>query len=534
MMLTFLIAGGCALLLIAGLQTSTGRRLVRQIHEHQKHRAELPTDLGGSSGFTNPINLAGNHLSGGLSNEIVVGRAPGSTALIGAKDDGTSVLVVGATGSGKTSALVVPTMLEWDGPVLSTSVKTDVLMRTAGFRSTLGEVAVFDPSCTLPAELAHLRRHWTPLSGCNSWAGARSVAKSLISASTLHGLRGQDFWETTACMLLSIALFVEAQNREATMKDVLRLIAEMAQPTDSTNAKIQQVLDRAELIGVANTDLVRIQQELMLGFAKETFGSTVATAAASLEVYLDGTVSDIAQNDPSSIDIDRLLFETKGTLYIVGPPQSQEVYRPLYAALVKSIIDRAYDLAARSPSERLELPLLASLDEIANVAPIPNLDQIASTARSTGIRMMTCVQDLSQLRARYGEETASTIVSNHVTQVFLPMIKDQSTLKYISEIAGDQQIENVSTSRSRNTSSGKSSGQESSRSSQEGESVTETFSKEWRPLITPGGVANMKDGEVLAIIGHARTQLIQRRYFEVDELDRLARMPIPGRDRWWE
>jgi type IV secretion system protein VirD4 len=57
-----------------------------------------------------------------------------------------SVLVVAPTQTGKTSGLAVPAILEWRGPVLATSVKTDPLRDTLERRLTLGRVDIFDPA----------------------------------------------------------------------------------------------------------------------------------------------------------------------------------------------------------------------------------------------------------------------------------------------------------------------------------------------------------------------------------------------------
>ncbi len=41
------------------------------------------------------------------------------------------------------------------------------------------------------------------------------------------------------------------------------------------------------------------------------------------------------------------------------------------------------------------------LDEAANVAPIPDLDALASTGAGQGIQLVTVFQDIAQVNARY-------------------------------------------------------------------------------------------------------------------------------------
>ncbi|MGH2928810.1 MAG: type IV secretory system conjugative DNA transfer family protein, partial [Solirubrobacteraceae bacterium] len=73
-----------------------------------------------------------------------VGRALGRRVL--AAEMAQSVAVVGPTQSGKTTALAVPAILGWDGPVLAASVKTDLVRDTLMWRRRCGTVWCFDPA----------------------------------------------------------------------------------------------------------------------------------------------------------------------------------------------------------------------------------------------------------------------------------------------------------------------------------------------------------------------------------------------------
>ncbi|HTT94834.1 MAG TPA: type IV secretory system conjugative DNA transfer family protein [Solirubrobacterales bacterium] len=59
-----------------------------------------------------------------------------------------SVIVVAPTQSHKTTGLAIPALLEWEGPVLATSVKTDLLLDTLAHRESKGKVMIFDPART--------------------------------------------------------------------------------------------------------------------------------------------------------------------------------------------------------------------------------------------------------------------------------------------------------------------------------------------------------------------------------------------------
>jgi len=95
----------------------------------------------------------------------------------------------------------------------------------------------------------------------------------------------------------------------------------------------------------------------------------------------------------------------------------------------------------------LDPPLLLLLDECANIAPIPALDEIASTAAALGVQLLTVFQDLSQMQARWGNR-AGSIVSNHRAKVIGTAISDAPTLDYVSRLLGAGEFEQRSTSTS--------------------------------------------------------------------------------------
>ncbi|MCH7846309.1 MAG: type IV secretory system conjugative DNA transfer family protein, partial [Acidobacteria bacterium] len=104
-----------------------------------------------------------------------------------------SVAVIGPAGTGKTTGFAIPALLEWDGPVLATSVKGDLLEDTIAHRRSLGETWVFDPVNSTAEPSAG----WSPLHASGDWQGALRMAAWLAStarAGERGGLQDSDFW----------------------------------------------------------------------------------------------------------------------------------------------------------------------------------------------------------------------------------------------------------------------------------------------------------------------------------------------------
>jgi Type IV secretory system Conjugative DNA transfer len=132
-----------------------------------------------------------------------------------------SVLAFGPGGSHKTTGLVIPGVLEWQGPVVTTSIKPDVLRATLRRRLAMGEVWVYDPLGLSGVPGAQ----WTPLAHCHTYTAARKVARTLADAADVQGLREQDnnYWTLLGAKLLGVLLFAAARS-DRTMADVARWV----------------------------------------------------------------------------------------------------------------------------------------------------------------------------------------------------------------------------------------------------------------------------------------------------------------------
>ena len=104
---------------------------------------------------------------------MILGRHEG--ALVAAEPRA-SVMVVAPAQAGKTTGLVVPALLEWDGPVLATSVKGDLTHDTYAARGLQGDVRVFDPTGSTGLPTAG----WSPVAASTTWEAARRTAARLL------------------------------------------------------------------------------------------------------------------------------------------------------------------------------------------------------------------------------------------------------------------------------------------------------------------------------------------------------------------
>lgn len=332
-----------------------------------------------------------------------------------AAERGHSVLVVGPTQSHKTTGLAVPAILEWQGPVLAVSVKADLARHTIAWRRRAGEVWVYDPTRTTGLRAAQ----WSPLDAARDWVAARRVAHRLVEAArpAAGSLTDGDFWFATAAKLLAPLLLAAALDGRD-MADVVRWLDE------------QQDMEVADVLFAAGEHQA-LQALRATSRRDDRQRSAVYTTA---EMVVEG-FADLAPSISGADVIEPArLVDGHHTLYLCAPAHEQRRLRSLFSALCAEVLDNAF--ASASAGGPLDPPLLVVIDEAANVAPLPELDTIASTAAGHGVQLLTVWQDLSQITARYGTR-AGSVVNNHRAKLFLSGIADPPTLEHASVLIGD-------------------------------------------------------------------------------------------------
>jgi type IV secretion system protein VirD4 len=366
---------------------------------------------------------------------LVLGRVAGRLV---AAEQRHSVIVIAPTQSGKTTGLAIPAVLEWEGPVLACSVKTDLLRDTLARRGRVGEVKIFDPT-----EITGFpRASWSPLGASHTWQDARETADRLVaSAQPAHGSGEAHFWNQAGARYLAPLLFAAATTQR-TMVDVVRWV-----DTDDQD-QITGALG-GELWSRPRTPDARDERaalETLDGIWRSDDrlrSSLVMTAALALKAYADPKVQDCSH--VAELTADWLLDGAANTAYLCATVTDQARLRPLFVTLINEITSEVYARAART-GRPIDPPLLLVLDEAANIAPLPDLDQLASTGAGQGIQLVTVVQDLEQMRARWPQR-AETIFNNHRAKIIGAGISCPTTLHHVSRMLGDQEIRHISTSR---------------------------------------------------------------------------------------
>jgi type IV secretion system protein VirD4 len=346
---------------------------------------------------TSPSSDPHMHLAGVLDASANAGHG----VYLGHGEDGwcfarpeQSVMILGPPRSGKTSSLIIPNVLASNGPVVSTSTKPDVLDATCAVRGQRGRCLVFDPTGAVGDRGRLQPVRWSPLQSCTTWTTSLAMARSLVevgASSTMGGgARAESsHWTERAQALLAPLLHAAALDgidMRTLLTWVDRRQALPAQQILAGEPGRSTELARNLLDGIATTD----EREL---------SGIWSTASGALT----GFRSDQALDAMSHPDFDPAAFVTSSdTVYIAAPADRQGLVAPMVVGLVEDIRRATYARHAHRPAgTRSGPPVLMALDEVANIAPLPDLPSMISEGGGQGLTTMACLQDLSQARSRW-------------------------------------------------------------------------------------------------------------------------------------
>jgi type IV secretory pathway TraG/TraD family ATPase VirD4 len=363
--------------------------------------------------------------------QLVAGRSRKTGRLL-AGADCVSAVVFGPNGSGKTTSLIVPNVLDWDGPVVFTTAKPQDLEPVLSARRQIGPVWVIAPG----GAPGHQTTGWCPVTASHDDEAADRVAEWLVDASGMTDDPRARPWNAQARKYLKGPL--------------------LAAHLLGSGSPVQQWCD-----WMYAGERARDQVEDLL--RSNGFGQTAQEYAATFSIHQDGKGSVLftamgladtysrpgiraaaaSASGPEGFSAERLL-DSSGTVCVVTPSGQGDRYAPYFTALVTSVIHAAETRAADAGGP-LSPRLLLALDEAGNVFRYPRLPHLLTTSRGNGIQLLLVYHDLAQVEHLYGgREVARTVVSNAKLRLLLPGVGDLETLRYWSDLLGRTRTQTLS------------------------------------------------------------------------------------------
>ncbi|MDT9701314.1 type IV secretory system conjugative DNA transfer family protein [Streptomyces sp. P17] len=277
-----------------------------------------------------------------------------------------------------------------EGPALVITSNPAIWQDTKDARAKLGPVHLYDPAhlCDTPSRL-----HWSPTTGCEDKRTAAARATSLLAPVRPSAKIDQavaDVAETLLRSALHAAAIdgrtirhVHRWSQGTQLQDAVRILRTSPKAAPGAAGELEAAL-------TAHAERRDMAQQLTTRALSALFTVNIREACTP--------------NRTDALALDSFVNEG-GTLYVVGEsiedPRTNPGAMPLLTALASSVVERGRRMAERSSSGRLDPPLTLVLDDVAAVAPLPQLPELLATGADRGLPTLALLRSREQARARW-------------------------------------------------------------------------------------------------------------------------------------
>ncbi|MGW2255129.1 type IV secretory system conjugative DNA transfer family protein [Kitasatospora sp. NPDC001660] len=339
-------------------------------------------------------------------------------------------VAVMAPRSGKTTTLAVPAIVRAPGAAVATSNKSDVYTVTVGRRRERGTVWNLDPQGVTHSPRA---MWWNMLAMAHTIEGARRLAGHFALGGG-SDKSYDDFWMKAARNLLT-ALFHSASLSGGTVADVMGWLATPA--------------DRASTDALAAYGKQALADQLAATIAgsTETRDGIYQTAREAVSCLIDPEIAAWVTPDSRVPEFRPDAFvKSSDTLYLLSKDGGGGA-APVIAAAADAVL-RAGVVAAERAGGRMPVPLVAVLDEAANICKIADLPDLYSHLGSRGIFPLTILQSYRQGERVWGDSGMAALWSAATIKLLGSGIDDPKFAEDISSLVGTHLVTETSVSRS--------------------------------------------------------------------------------------
>ena len=356
------------------------------------------------------------------------------------------VLVIGATGTGKSRLIIMPSLLY---SLTAKKKRSYVIFDVKGELET-------ETSSVAERNGYKLRRidfrnpesgdRWNPFCKINrlyqrggkSRNKAWKLLEDMIASIFTDGesTKADPFWRTiSASLFRGICATICEKGEGLSLSWILKMSNSI--PADKDDDK-RCLLFRA-VDSLPDDSVARRNLEGFRNGSNTTRGNVIST----FNTYLAHITSrdDIMAMMSSSYSLDFQEIGMAPTVLYISLPDDSTALGSLQSMLLTQLMQDLNECAMQNGGI---LPVRTEmyLDEICNIHPaIPSLETALTISRSRGIRYILAIQSYNQLAGVYGQ-AAETIAANCSTWVALNISKDETFRAKLSQLCGENALGN--------------------------------------------------------------------------------------------
>jgi len=364
--------------------------LIAMLH-YQHHK-----QLFGRSHFASLFEIA----KAGLFNTpgIILAKKAGSLLRLPGHE---GVLVVAPTGSGKTTSIAIPNLIDWQGSVVVNDLKGELYQTTAQHRHhTLHQpIYRFAPGDEITCR-------YNPFDFVSPNTDLRIRDIQLIANTLIPGGEGPErFWSASSRDLFqTLALYLFESNQDAT----LARLHDISKTTDISELFTHNMIDKPDHY---STTLISGATAFLSG-DERTRKNILTDLHSRLSLWQDPLIRKATSgNDIPLTDLRR----KPHSIYLQMNPADRLRLAPLLTLFWAQLIQL---MTTNLPANDEPETVLALLDEFPSLARLDQLKDGLAFLRAYHLRPIVIVQYLSQLDSTYGHLDAQAFKNTKAKIIF--------------------------------------------------------------------------------------------------------------------
>lgn len=414
------------------------------------------------------------------------------------------VALAAPTRSGKGVGIVVPNCLNFSESLVVLDIKGENFDITSGFRAACGH----DVFLFAPFDADEVTHRYNPLEYISDDPFQRiSDIDSIATALYAGDNQNDKFWSEQAKDLFrGLCLFVlETPDLPKTLGEILRQASGKGMPMKKyIMSELEKAQETRPYSNACVDSLNRILQN-----SDNTLAGIVSTFNTPLLAFQNPRV-DLATS-ANDFDLREVRKKPMSIYFKISPDKLEESSSKI---LVKLFFNQLLNLNTRvlpAQDPSLKYQCLVLMDEATSIGCVPIIQQSVSYMAGYNMRLLTVIQNKSQLEQAYGKAGAVTILSNHALMImYTPSPTVMSDASEYSEMLGYETVKAKSTSEGRG-------------------SKSQNTSDQRRALMLPQELLEMPKDKAIVRLEHTRPIYCERiRYYLEPLLAKRANWQCPA------
>ena len=313
------------------------------------------------------------------------------------KDSYVNALIMGGTGTGKSSVVICPSLMSMTGSFFIHDPAGDLHTFCSGHLVSRGYTVK-----VLHFSRPEISAQYNPLERVYTSSDIQKIASLLVSNALSSG-KEDPFWSNSAIALLCllITILLKSQPKQfQNLYNVRHLLAKMSSDPHQVDALFDHYAD----------PVLKSEYTAFIASDDKVVSGVLATVRAALNLFADESIAQVTAGD--TLDMEN--FRKKPTAIFIQNGTADARY---FAPLTSLLFEQIFASLLKKLPEKDEQDAYLLIDEAATLT-LPTLPLFVANARKYRAGSLICVQNYTQLVHSYKLQNAEAIRANCFTKMY--------------------------------------------------------------------------------------------------------------------